>query len=600
MAHFPYTRLLIGETNAIAAVGHHFHVLNVHTGEIIHSTTKLDEDAQEKLLKSGPIRCAAVDSRFAHLITTGDDKRLKVWHVGGSLGLLSERELPKKPTEIGFTPDGRTIVISDKFGDVFSYPLQPDPSTAPSTSQAGASKRGSLTAHENPSNGTLILGHASMLTTYLLTPDGQCILTADRDEHIRVSWFPKGYVIERYCLGQEKFVSALHIPSFDPSVLVSGGGDPTLKFWDWMSGKLTGEVCIFDAVKPHIKVKAPKWRHGWNDGEGEDGPSESKAKGKGKGKRRGKGKKGSADATEETAEADQQADGGSGNHAEAPPAASEEDVPMTEASGPTPVSSVAQARPGVSENSQLVFAVHRIHSVDRGEHGRFVVFSVIGAAAVFYAPVPAEGETLPASAVQSVVFGKPVIDFTVAQDGNVWALLDAEWETAPETPPTEQTSPVRLLAWQGTTLTEAPGVQTPLLTALNSKSLPPATAAQLKALDLYADLSALPKNVDPEHDPLIRDTLSEVAAAPADGADGKQLTQRELGRLRKKKALLAKIQEQEQKAQASREGTAGTEAEAEREVKRARSESAAEEPATVGAETETRDVEMNASLENMK
>lgn len=77
---------------------------------------------------------------------------------------------------------------------------------------------------------------------------------------------------------------------------------------------------------------------------------------------------------------------------------------------------------------------------------------IYSAAAVFYVPIPAEGETLPASAVRSVVLGKPVIDFTVAQDGNVWALLDAEWETAPDAPPAEQTSPVRLLVWQGTTV----------------------------------------------------------------------------------------------------------------------------------------------------
>lgn len=77
---------------------------------------------------------------------------------------------------------------------------------------------------------------------------------------------------------------------------------------------------------------------------------------------------------------------------------------------------------------------------------------IYSATAVFYAPIPAEGETLPASAVQSVVFGKPVIDFTVARDGNVWALLDAEWETTPEAPPTEQTSPIRLLAWQDATV----------------------------------------------------------------------------------------------------------------------------------------------------
>ncbi|KAJ3008349.1 hypothetical protein NUW54_g3188 [Trametes sanguinea] len=255
---------------ALAVSGQHFHVLNTHTGEVIHSTTNLDSQALEKVTKTGPLRCAAVDSTFTHAITTGDDKKLKVWQVGDELKLLSERDLPKKPTEIGFTRDGQTIVVSDKFGDVFSYFLHPDPAPAPSTSQPGASKRGSLTAHENPSNGTLILGHASMLTTYLLTEDEQYIITADRDEHIRVSWFPKGYVVERYCLGHEKFVSALHTPSFKSSVLVSGGGDPMLKVWDWMSGKLLSEVAVFDAVEPYIKVKAPKWRKPWHVGDGDE------------------------------------------------------------------------------------------------------------------------------------------------------------------------------------------------------------------------------------------------------------------------------------------------------------------------------------------
>jgi tRNA (guanine-N(7)-)-methyltransferase subunit TRM82 len=51
----------------------------------------------------------------------------------------------------------------------------------------------------------LILGHASPLTTFLLTSDEKYIVTADRDEHIRVSWYPNGYNIEMYCLGHLKY-----------------------------------------------------------------------------------------------------------------------------------------------------------------------------------------------------------------------------------------------------------------------------------------------------------------------------------------------------------------------------------------------------------
>ena len=73
-----------------------------------------------------------------HVATTGDDKTLKVWSIADGLNLVNERcariflpsyfmtrtarsELPKKPTEVSFTRDGQTIVVSDKFGDVFRY-----------------------------------------------------------------------------------------------------------------------------------------------------------------------------------------------------------------------------------------------------------------------------------------------------------------------------------------------------------------------------------------------------------------------------------------------------------------------------------------------
>ncbi|KAI8985736.1 WD40-repeat-containing domain protein [Trametes punicea] len=605
MPNFPYTHLILGDQKALAVAGYDFHVLNAHSGEVIHSTARLDAGVRDRLNKSGAIRCAAVDSTFTHVIVAGDDKRLKVWAVGDELKLLSDRELPKRPTKIGFTHEGRTIIVSDKFGDVFSYPLHPDPTPISSTSQTGASRRGSLTSHENPSNGTLILGHASMLTTYLLTSDEKFIITADRDEHIRVSWFPKGYVIERYCLGHEKFVSALHIPSFRPSALISGGGDPMLKLWDWMSGTLLSEVSVFDAVEPYIKVKAPRWRRGWNEGDGGDEEAaEGRSKGKDKGRRRGKDKAGGEESRAQ-GNVEQREDQSEPTQT----AAKSADVEMAESGAQTPPT--PQAVNGSSEEDRLIFVVHRLATVDRAEHGRHILFNAVGATAVFYAPYPVDGERLPSSVVQAVDLGKPVIDFTVDSNGNVWTFLDMEWGTS-HSPLSENVQSIRLLSWQNATLSELAGDHPTLLKTLNSQCIVPASPADLKALDLYSALSSLPKNVDPEHDPLIRDTLSEAAAASLDG-EGKQLTQRELGRLRKKKALLAKIQEQERQKRFSREGTCtGTEGEAEteREVKRARSESAGDdrfvpEPSGAGGTTstgagdlvdvETRDMEMDAS-----
>ncbi len=39
--------------------------------------------------------------------------------------VITTRELPKKATKVKFTKDGETVLVSDKFGDVFRYSIQP-------------------------------------------------------------------------------------------------------------------------------------------------------------------------------------------------------------------------------------------------------------------------------------------------------------------------------------------------------------------------------------------------------------------------------------------------------------------------------------------
>jgi tRNA (guanine-N(7)-)-methyltransferase subunit TRM82 len=117
---------------------------------------------------------------------------------------------------------------------------------------------------------SLVLGHTSLLTTLLLSPDEKYLLTADRDEHVRVSWFPQAFIIEAFCLGhtkylptahfffriltQRRFVSAIHIPPSSPDHLISGGGDPELRVWEWRTGRALAKLPVRDAVIPHIAV----------------------------------------------------------------------------------------------------------------------------------------------------------------------------------------------------------------------------------------------------------------------------------------------------------------------------------------------------------
>lgn len=190
--------------------------------------------------------------------------------------------MPKRPCAVQVLPDNATIICGDKFGDVYSLPLTPiasqeadeEPSATPETEATAKpdfkpsatnltvhTKRNrraleaqmqqkSFSARKEPLKfeHKLLLGHVSMLTDMLYATqkvDGKersYIITADRDEHIRVSRGPpQAHIIEGYCLGHKEFISKLcSVPG--TNMLISGGGDDWLGVWDWPSFKLMGRI----------------------------------------------------------------------------------------------------------------------------------------------------------------------------------------------------------------------------------------------------------------------------------------------------------------------------------------------------------------------
>ncbi|KAH0546463.1 tRNA (guanine-N(7)-)-methyltransferase non-catalytic subunit WDR4 [Cotesia glomerata] len=128
--------------------------------------------------------------------------------------LVFNKTLIRAASKVQFTPNN-DIVVADKSGDAYLY-------------------RNSTV--DDSKDGTLILGHLSMLLDVLVTKNNEFIITADRDEKIRVSKFPNAYNIQSYCLGHTKFVNNIVELPHDLDVLVSAGGDGAFKFWDFKNG----------------------------------------------------------------------------------------------------------------------------------------------------------------------------------------------------------------------------------------------------------------------------------------------------------------------------------------------------------------------------
>ncbi|KAJ3560198.1 hypothetical protein NP233_g10997 [Leucocoprinus birnbaumii] len=512
----PYSRLFIGTEQAIAVSGGQVYVMDSTIGEVVSRCSILDGTVDKNSKAKGPIVAAAVNETSTHLLTVGENKIMTLWQLP-ELNLVNERhvviELPKRPTGLAFTKDSQTILVSDKFGDVFSYPFDfVPPRTKPVHDE--------FSSHENPSDGQLVLGHASPLNAFLLTNDEKYIITADRDEHIRVSWYPQGYNIEMYCLGHRKYVSAIHIPSFATETLISGGGDPSLKLWDWMSGQCTSEIPIWEAVEPFVLMKSDKRKNSEEDDE-EGGSAQ---------KRKGKGKKSKKRAAKKAAQ-------GNKNQGETAENDEEEEAVVIE---------------------EKVLVVNKIDSFQTGEV-KTVLFSAVGVTALF-------GFRYPAQPIELFDFGHPVIDFTPDDSGRIWVSLDTSKSSSGGEPAADKTSFVQVTG------------SLELLQSLNENSV---RDTKEKSLDFYADLKGMPKWSEPSKQAAAAEGDDDASESVDSSAATKSLTRREEARMKNKKNVIAKMQKMQSEPTEEKgkigsvrsiEDVDGDDGEEKREAKRAKSE----------------------------
>ncbi|PVI03733.1 tRNA methyltransferas-like protein [Periconia macrospinosa] len=228
------------------------------------------------------------------IAVTAEDKCIRVFQIASDWRLqqLSERCMMRRPCSIALSADDLTILCADKFGDVYALPLIPSPederSVSPQTAeeprkfvpsaslstvhsgrnrkvleeQLKQAEKGRPQPKDAPTfKHDLLLGHVSMLTDIASVTVGSrsYIITADRDEHIRVSrGIPQAHIIEGFCQGHEEFVNRLCITKSNR--LVSGGGDTHLYIWDWLSYRLLErlplQTTVLDIFRNNLDMKS--------------------------------------------------------------------------------------------------------------------------------------------------------------------------------------------------------------------------------------------------------------------------------------------------------------------------------------------------------
>lgn len=236
------------QESVAVAVGCELRVFNLREG----CPVTLGAESSEACHHKESIRAIRYGAKGKVFVSAGDDKVVKIWSTC-SWRCLYSVPTEKKVSAVAISENGQFVCYADKFGVVWVVELD-----QLSENQTLVQKKGSpLLAH-----------YCSIITSLDFSPDGQFIVTADRDFKIRVSKFPKkpidgAHEIQSYCLGHTEFVSCVafvYNQEFPQGYLVSGSGDSTVRLWDFASGLLL-HTCEVGSEVGHQQTNGTENNH---------------------------------------------------------------------------------------------------------------------------------------------------------------------------------------------------------------------------------------------------------------------------------------------------------------------------------------------------
>jgi len=170
---------------------------------------------QHQQLDAGLSCAAAAVSPAGDKVAVCDDRKQVCIFNLPDLSVLNQQTLVRKASCVTFNNCGDNILVADKNGDVYHVPCNVSSDSDPSPK--------------------LLLGHLSQLLDMKIDQSGTRVMTADRDEKIRVSRYPNCYNIDNYLLGHR----ICHLISIVSCVTRSA------PVWIWRWDSETVELCIW-------------------------------------------------------------------------------------------------------------------------------------------------------------------------------------------------------------------------------------------------------------------------------------------------------------------------------------------------------------------
>ncbi|CAK4680772.1 unnamed protein product [Aphanomyces euteiches] len=198
--------------------------------------------ASVQVSASAQVIALAFNADASILLAASQDKQLASYKVETSpsfqITLVESREVPRNATSMvttRYTNEGQSleaVLIAVNAGEVMAYPVP----------------------HVKSHQGKSLLAHTtSIVTDVAINSEESLLLTADRDEKIRVTNFPATTLVQSYCLGHRQCVRKLAVSVKTPTQFVSVGLDDTLKLWNISTGELLDSVDLASSGEAETK-----------------------------------------------------------------------------------------------------------------------------------------------------------------------------------------------------------------------------------------------------------------------------------------------------------------------------------------------------------